>query len=748
MDIPLPSAGSLSVAVVALFAAALQYWTYRKERSQTWEFWGALMSLDVAAYALAQCVNYNTQAGLANRLAEQVEYTAVLFWLHLATTACLAYAGRSAARFHRWFGPLHLTWLGLLWATPWVISRESVARHLWGMPQPFIEPVLGPLGRGLIIYGLIYATTLFLAVFRYSRRHPRETRLFLAGFVVWAVLAAQDAFTTLWGSPKIFVMEYGFFGFTLALVGATAARQAELTRSLRRSEASYRDLFNNISDFICQHDLEGRLLAINPRAASELGFRPAELVGRDLRELMPPEHRPFFAERYLDVIRREGRASGVFTVLEKSGAPHYIEYRNLLREEAGQPPRVVGVGRDITERLRAEKEFRLLQEKLNQAAKMEAVGTLASGIAHDFNNILQTIGGSAELLAADPEAGPSQVEGLAEINQAVDRAAHLVRQLLAFSRRVEVRLESLDLNALIKDTTGLLERTIPRMITLTCRLAPHLPRVKADANQLGQVLLNLVANAKDALPQGGEIVIETSAAPWRADGGPGGPHLKPGDYVRLTVRDNGQGIASRDLEHIFEPFYTTKALGHGTGLGLSTVFGIVKQHGGDIVCQSQLDQGSVFHIWLPAAPSPARASLPAPATPARNAELIGEETVLVVDDEAAVREVAQLWLTSHGYTVLTAGSGEEALVRLAESGYAVDLVILDLGMPGRGGMDCLRRIKELRPEMKVVVASGYGSPDLGRRLLEMGAERFMQKPYRLKDLLRAARDLLDAPGPR
>jgi CheY-like chemotaxis protein len=354
------------------------------------------------------------------------------------------------------------------------------------------------------------------------------------------------------------------------------------------------------------------------------------------------------------------------------------------------------------------------------------------------------ISGYVQILLQERGDAPGGREYLERIDRSVKRAAELVRGLLTFSRKAERRPQRLDLNQEVEQAVRLLERTIPKMISIATNLAPDLRPIVADSAQLEQVLVNLASNAKDAMPEGGILTLETSGV--HIDGGAGSnpPELPPGEYVRLKVSDTGSGMDRQTMEHIFEPFFTTKEVGKGTGLGLATVYGIVKSHEGFITCRSQPDRGAAFSIYFPA--SRAMEAMQAAASEATTEVEGGQERILLVDDERAILDIASNALEHHGYGVLLAESGETALKVLQQCGGEVDLMVLDLGMPGMGGKRCLKEALALYPDLKVLIASGYASQEQMGRSRQEGAADFIGKPYRLEDLLRKIRLLLD-PAP-
>ncbi|WP_051822167.1 hybrid sensor histidine kinase/response regulator [Desulfonatronum thiodismutans] len=402
---------------------------------------------------------------------------------------------------------------------------------------------------------------------------------------------------------------------------------------------------------------------------------------------------------------------------------------------------VGGLAYDITERKQAEAEREKMQAQLLQAQKMESVGILAGGVAHDFNNLLQTLGGNIELLlAGKPDDHPDVVRLRAAL-KSTERAAQLVRQLLLFSRKEESCRVPVDLNREVEGVAGMLRRTIPKMVAVETRLDPELWSLLADPVQIEQVLLNLANNAVDAMPDGGTFLIETNNVVLDEGFVRMHPGSEPGSHVLLSVTDTGHGMDKKTLIHVFDPFFTTKTVGKGTGLGLASVYGIVKNHGGSIQCYSEPGQGTVFKIYLPAAHghAPEEMAEPKKTLPEGHGE---EKTILVVDDESEIRALTREVLEVLGYKVKNAASGEEALEAYLQEGEKIDLVLLDLNMPGMGGYRCLQELLRVDPLVKVVIASGYSAEGQGRQSLSAGAKGFLGKPYQLRDLETVLREVL------
>ncbi len=489
---------------------------------------------------------------------------------------------------------------------------------------------------------------------------------------------------------------------------------------------------------------EARALAwSNDCLAAMTGYSREELQGLPARRLYPSEEE---YQRVLGAVLPPVQAGEVGTMetrWRRKDGDNFDLLLSVARVNPGDAARgLVLTALDITERKRAEADKAHLEAQLRQAQKMEALGTLAGGVAHDFNNLLAAIMGFSELALEAAQQGEGNSDDLAKIMKAAERARQLVRQILTFSRRVEADRRPLDLNREVRQAVEVLERTLPKMIALEMILAPDLKAIQGDPTQIEQILINLATNGADAMPGGGRLLIETKNARLDEEFCRQHPGVRPGEYVLLCVSDSGQGMDEATRQQIFDPFFTTKGPGRGTGLGLSTVFGLVKAHEGHISCYSQPGQGTTFRIFLPihGGECPTAA---APKPPDR-ASLRGSESILLVDDEPALRILGENVLRSGGYRVALAASGEEALEFYRQAPVPPDLVVLDLGMPGMGGLRCLRELKAHDPRVKVVVASGYAPGVQARPSLEAGAAGFVAKPFRLVELLQAVRAALDA----
>ena len=523
----------------------------------------------------------------------------------------------------------------------------------------------------------------------------------------------------------------------LEQAAALEAGLGELRRTdaaLRASEERYRELFENANDVVATFELDGRFTSVNRAGEQVTGYGRDELLGMRFVELVVPE----------DVERtnreRERKLTGAVTTTEyeveivtKDGRRAALDVSSRLIEQDGRAVAIHAIARDVSER----KE---LEERLRQSQKMEAVGQLAGGIAHDFNNLLTAIQGYAELLSAGLEGQSTPRRDAEEIAKAAERASALTRQLLAFSRRELVRPKPVDVNQLVTGIETLLHRTLGEQIKLQSNLSVDVAPVKADPGQLEQVLVNLAVNARDAMPTGGILTIETSNVTIDERRARRQGDVGPGRYVCLSVSDTGRGMSEEVRERAFEPFFTTKERGQGTGLGLATIYGIATGAGGHVVLDSEEGHGTTVTVYLPAGEYEARPSRPelAEAVPASG----GSETVLVVEDEEAVRELAARVLGAAGYDVLTAGSGEEALALSESRRGPLDLVLSDVVLPGVSGRELVEHLSPARPGLCVIYMSGY-TDDVVVRHAALEGVAFLGKPFRAEELLRRVRETLD-----
>lgn len=516
-------------------------------------------------------------------------------------------------------------------------------------------------------------------------------------------------------------------------------------QKLQESEKKYRDLVENANSIILRRNTKGEITFFNEFAQKFFGYAENEIIGKNVLGTILPDTES--AKNDFEIL--------VKTLQKDPDRQIVSEDKNILRsgesvwvawtykpifDSSGQLTEILCIGNDITELKNAAEEKKTLEAQLQGAQKMEAIGTLAGGIAHDFNNILQAIIGYTQILLMGKELDNPDHEKLEAIEASAQRASELTKRLLIFGRKVESELRPVDLNQEVVQVSKMLERTIPKMIKIELNLAEGLQVTNGDPVQIEQIMMNMGVNARDAMPDGGKLFFETKNV--ILDEKFCNNHLgaNPGEYVLLKISDTGHGMNKELQEHIFEPFFTTKETGKGTGLGLAMVYGIVKSHGGYITCMSEPDKGTAFSIYFPIIESKLGSQK------SKETEVSikrGTETILLVDDEESIRQLGEEMLGSFGYKVLTASDGEGALELYEKENEHVDLVILDLSMPGMGGKRCLEKLVEMNPHVKVIIASGYSFNGPSKDSIDAGARGFVGKPYEVKQMLQVIREVID-----
>ena len=526
-----------------------------------------------------------------------------------------------------------------------------------------------------------------------------------------------------------------------AVFNQTAQQLDSLYGQLRLSEAHFRSLIENAAELIVVVDRTGHVTYASPSSTRMLGYPPELLLGQPMQELVHPDMLPAAQELFGSASRDPSWQPESFELRFRHQDGSYRIFEGVVTRLFDDPAvrGLVVNARDVSDRRMAEEVLREREEQLRQAQKMEAVGRLAGGVAHDFNNLLTVINGYSELLLDAIEERDSRRRHVEDIRGAGEQAVELTRQLLAFSRKQILQPQVLNLNEIVREVERMLRRLISEDITLTCNLDPAIGMVEADRHQIHQVLLNLCVNARDAMPQGGDLTICTT--PVDGEAVAVRTALPASGWVRLSVTDTGLGMDEETRERIFEPFFTTKGQGRGTGLGLATVYGIIRQTGGQIRVSSAPGRGSSFHIDLPTVDRTAeKAESVRPEVPAR-----GTETILVVEDQREVRQFAVSVLGRCGYRVMEAESGPDALRLSAETAEPIQALVTDVVMPNMNGVELSKQLLAQRPEMRVIFVSGYADSVLLRHgVLETGA-MFLPKPYTVAALTATVRAALDAP---
>ncbi len=518
-----------------------------------------------------------------------------------------------------------------------------------------------------------------------------------------------------------------------------------ISYELMEREKLYRDLYENAPNAYLTIDKKGRVVKCNKTAENLLNYSKEEMIGKMISDLFydRKEYQNILDDLYsllkdnnlIKDYEIKVRHKQYYSLWVSISIEAIVDRKKDIFEY-----RVIAA--DITKRKETEKEKIRLEEQLRQAQKMEAIGTLAGGIAHDFNNILQAISGFTEIMLLERDTNDPDYFNLSAIDQSVEHAGHLIKKLLFFSRKAETEKKILHINNEILNAKSLLARTLPKMTEIELDLDPDLWFVTGDAVQIEQVFLNLGTNASDSMPLGGIITIKTSNKFFKKKIIQNQLLVLPGKYIQVDIIDNGHGIDKETLKHIFEPFFTTKETGKGTGLGLASVYGIIKKHGGYITCNSTIGSGTTFSIYLPALEKSDTDAID--NVMEKSFKLTsGRESILIIDDEFSILNFIFQALQRSGYRLFTVLSGEQAIELYLKKKDTIDLIILDINMPGMGGKNCLKKILKINPEARVIISSGHPIEGEKKILSEIGARAFLDKPYKLNDLSKIIRDVLD-----
>ncbi len=604
-----------------------------------------------------------------------------------------------------------------------------------------------------MMMGLLSVTSMLATGSILAFRGSRPARFLIVSWIVFFIFMSMEVLRAYGVIPKVAMSDASLSIGTCAMIlilslGITdkinviRREKDSALAALRESEEKYRDIFNNVSDVLYIHDLEGRFIDIN-RQVAKLGYTPDELKGKNIRDLIQEEHRQGF-EEYLRKLHSQGSGSGLINIMTKDGSVRIMEFmNNLYYDESGRPVGARGSIRDVTERIMMNREKKDLEARLLQSRKMEALGMLAGGVAHDLNNILSAVVTYPELLLLQRSLDEKQRRIIKTIHEGGLRATAIVGDLLTIARGVAIRKESLDLNDVVREYLSspdylALKNHAPD-ISVTVHITNTPLIMDGSPIHLRKSLMNLLINAFEAVDRiDGKITVRTGEEildKMESDDDPGGREK----YIVLTVADNGHGIAEADLERIFEPFYSKKVMGRsGSGLGLAVVWNSVQDHNGFVDLKSS-DKGTVFRLCFPAAGCVDDQQAPEITA---ISEYKGQgESILVIDDDPVQREIASHFLETLGYCVHTAASGEEAVDFVKTQ--SVDLLILDMIMePGISGRETYQRITELYPKQKAIIVSGYADDDDVKAAQSLGAGEYVGKPYTLEKLSLAVRKTL------
>jgi len=529
------------------------------------------------------------------------------------------------------------------------------------------------------------------------------------------------------------------FAEMVAIMGLNYANQREVQETLRESEEKYRQIFENIQDIYYEASLDGRILEISPSVSHLSGYTRQELVGGSLYDIYTePEKRAAF----LDILLSQGKVNDYeIDMRDKDGSVRSCSLAaSVVCDDQGQPQKIVGLLRDISERKKSDREKSQLQIKLQQAQKMEAIGTLAGGIAHDFNNILGVIVGNAELAMLDlPERDPAH-NNLREVREATLRARDLVNQILLFARQKKHRVDTIQVGPIAQESLKMLRASIPTTVDIRQEIHEGLPPILADPSSIQQIIMNLCTNAAQSMEsEGGTLEVTLRAKELDSPRDTLTGSIQGGRYLELQIRDTGPGIAEEHLERIFDPFFTTKEVGEGTGLGLAVVHGIVQDRQGGITVETEEGQGTTFTVCLPAS----EAEFPEAEKQQESELSLGTERILFVDDELTIRMMIKQMLERQGYDVQALGNGAEALDSFRQDPGRFDLVVTDMTMPGMRGDKLAKEMLAIRPDIPVILCTGYNKQISRDKARDLGIRAFLMKPLTQNELFHTVRRVLD-----
>ena len=735
-NIVLQSAGSLSVAILALLMVILQIiFLFRKPRF-IWYGWSAAISFSGMLYAIGIFLEYNTPPGPFNRFAGLLEFTAVICLIHSLYGFTFVYLGMEGKRYHTVAGIFHGFVLILLWSSDYIVADRFIPRNFIGLAKPYIEPDLGPLGPMFVLYTALTSIGAVVLWIRHKGPDPRYRAPCLAGMVFWILLGIHDGLASL-GVPTFqYVMEYGFFGFSTVVLWVVFSSFVDISAEDKSRVITE---FANDGILLIQY---GKAIFGNPACSALFGRQVIDSTAEDFYNVIVPDDRQKllqYCERLLP--STDFPDSIIIHIKREDREERILEIRASVIRHRDRPAALV-VMRDVTERIREEEALRKSEGRLSGIRKMESLGLLAGGVAHDLNNVLSGIVNYPELILLRLPEDSKLREPIKTIQEAGQRAVAIVQDLLTVTRGVVIAKGPLNLNDVIRGYLQLPEykKLLQYHPTVKVKvdLDPRLLNIKGSPVHIGKVVMNLVSNAAEAIEGSGNVVVSTMNRyidqPLK-----GYDDINVGEYAGLVVADNGPGISSDDLERIFEPFYTKKVMGRsGTGLGLTLVWNVVVQdHEGYINVISD-KRGTKFELYFPIT----REAIADKTSSGPLEDLYGHgEVILVVDDVKSQREIFCHMLETLRYQTIAVSGGEEAIEYLKE--HSVDLLLLDIIMdPGIDGCETYKRIKKIHPKQKAVIVSGFAETEHVKETLKLGGCRYIKKPIILEELGLAVKEEL------
>ncbi|BBO82515.1 hypothetical protein DSCO28_30810 [Desulfosarcina ovata subsp. sediminis] len=739
-SIVLQSAGSLSVAVLALVMVTLQAILLLRTPHFKLCGWSGGISFAAFLYALSVFFEYNAPPGPVNRAAGLMEFTAILFLIHFFYGFSFSLFNIDGKRYHLGLGIFHLFIITLIWFGDRVVADRFVSRHFIGLSQPFIEPDLGPLGPVFVLYGTLSSLgVIWIWVSRKGfRRHYKIA--FLCGMVVWILFGVHDGLAAMGMPTWHYLTEYGFLGFAAIVLWIAFSRFYEIA-----SEDKYRTITEYATDgFLVIQD--GNAVFENPACRELLGRSATGLPVEEFFDRATEKSLATIRKYFHSVMQPEARGEPIRVNLEKTAPTENLTEISANAICYKNRPAILAVLRDMTQRVRKERMLAESQGKIARLRKMEALGLLAGGVAHDLNNVLSGIVSYPDLLLMKLPPSSDLRKPILTMQESGKRAVAIVSDLLTVARGVAVERTVLNINRSIDVYLKSAEYEKLCLhhphVKINAHLHRHLLNIQASPTHITKVIMNLVSNAAEAIMGNGSVDI-TTANRYVDRPLKGRNDIRAGEYVILTVADDGPGIGADDLERIFEPFFTKKVMGRsGTGLGLALVWNVIQDQGGHIDVTSD-SHGTRFELYFPVTRK--RTASDTPPTPLDLLHGHGER-VLVVDDINSQREITCRLLEELGYTPQAASSGEAALDYIRTHG-GVDLLVLDMIMdPGIDGYETYKRIKAIVPGQKAIIVSGYAETEPVKKAIQLGAQRYLRKPILIDALGQALKEAFAPPG--
>ncbi|MBN1907921.1 MAG: response regulator [Deltaproteobacteria bacterium] len=725
--IVLQSAGSLSVGIIAFLMFALQILLYIKKRQKPWYLWSAAISISAVIYSAGIFIEYNTSVGPINRFSGILEFAALILLIHCMYGFTFSYLHISAKQYHLWAGVFHCIVMHLLWLTNLIVSDEFSTWNFLLLESPYVEPSIGVLGPFFVLYIVSSAICGMVIWIRHRAADVKYRVAFLSGMGLWLILGIHDGLAA-FGVPALqYIMEYGFLGFAFAVLWVVINSFME-----NEADEKYRLIAEYANEcIIIAQDL--KIVFGNPAFCKLIEEPLTDISALTFYEMMHPKDREFYTKVYFSLLRgEEAPDRHVMSIKRKSGDERFLEIVITSIKYRGRDA-ALGVMRDITEQKNEADALRATEEKLARLKKMESLGLLAGGVAHDLNNVLSGMINYPELLLMDLPEDSKLRKPLEGIKASGERAVAIVQDLLTVARGVAIQKETVNINSIVTSYLDSPEleklRQFHPAVTIKTGLDPDLSDIEGSPIHVRKVIMNLISNAAEAIDGTGNILISTMTCllekPVR-----GYENINAGEYILLSVSDDGPGIDKEDMERIFEPFYSKKVMGRsGTGLGLSVVWNVVQDHKGYIDVVSSAE-GTTFNLYFPSLKVvDARRHFAVPISEYQG----NNEKILVVDDVEAQRDITCSMLSRLGYNTISASSGEAA-VKFFQKNTA-DLVLLDMIMdPGINGRETFERIVKIRPRQKAIIVSGFAETDEVKKSIKMGAGRYLKKPFSMEEM--------------